>query len=140
MANMVYHYLTQSAERTDYMSNMIRTQPELYKQYNDAYKQIIQMVTAHLATKSWKAEDGGAGIEWYRNGVHSGKKSEGTSDSDQVAKQVVRNLRANQAVFQRLMASNPYELETTLQRMITQISQNASHRVGKSPSAQPVTV
>lgn len=59
--------------------------------------------------------------------VNFGKDANGQSDSELVAMQVVRNLRANQKVLQPMM-TNAGQFERTVVDMINQISNNASHR------------
>lgn len=85
--------------------------------YDDrASQQIDQAVRAFLAEIGVQEMDRVA-----QGRTAFGQDANGTSDSDLVAKQVVRNLRANQAAIQQ----NPL---AAVQHIIQQVSQNASHR------------
>jgi hypothetical protein len=74
------------------------------------------------AIKSFLAEIGVQEMDRTAQGRTAfGQDASGTSDSDLVAQQVVRNLRANQAAIQQ----NPV---AAVQQIIQQVAQNASHR------------
>lgn len=68
MTNIIYSYLTTHGDRESIVVKTLRNDPQKYKQYNDTYKQLIQMLSQALSQKGWKPVDGGAWIEWYRNG------------------------------------------------------------------------
>jgi hypothetical protein len=76
MSNVVYHYLTQHDDRSNLVSDTLTKDPAKYQQYNASYKQVIHLITQKLSTKGWTADDGGAWIEWFRNGVRGGTKSD----------------------------------------------------------------
>lgn len=61
------------------------------------------------------------------NRVNTGKDANGTSDSDLVANQIIRNLKANEKAI-KVYFNNPDNLKTVVKNMIDNISMQASHR------------
>jgi hypothetical protein len=75
MANVVYNGLTTNDKAATAVKSLM-ADPAKYKQYNDAYKQIIQMLDAHMKTKGWISHSDGAWVEWFRKGITTGQKSD----------------------------------------------------------------
>lgn len=238
MANTIYDALTENPPARKVVKDLLQD-PAKYKQYNDAYKQTLQMINQHVSKLNWTYASNGAWVEWYRNGITDGVKSDdkttksyvsvdpqqtweaikslpmlmrylqniqtapespmigvkvptnfgsffqgidnivihyydknatsqieqaiskfqsdaglnivdrskfgrlntgkdirgideydpkGGSDSMLVARQVVRNLQANRKIIEPQMQSNPQQAMQIVKQIITQVSQNASHR------------